>query len=88
MPRWGVGTTDTTKVSIEMRYMLADRIQAMLDDLRRLRARAIQRASPSDIGIFAVMVPLPRPEESEEEELYDLWSRVDFPWLFEEDASV
>ncbi|KAH8685201.1 hypothetical protein BGZ61DRAFT_479961 [Ilyonectria robusta] len=88
MPRWGVGTTDTTKVSIEMRYMLADRIQAMLDDLMRLRVRAIQRASPSDIGIFAIMVPLPRPEEHEEEELYDLWSRSDFPWLYGEDAIV
>lgn len=88
MTRWGVGTTDTTKVSIEMRYMLADRIQAMLDDLRTLRVRAIQRASPSDIGIFAARIPLPSPEENEVEELFDSCSRFDFPWLVEGDAYV
>ncbi|KPM37818.1 hypothetical protein AK830_g8727 [Neonectria ditissima] len=51
--RWGAKPTDTTKVSIEARYIVADRTLAVLGDLKKLRASATQRASAEDIGTFA-----------------------------------
>ncbi|KAK7426640.1 hypothetical protein QQZ08_006818 [Neonectria magnoliae] len=73
--RWGVKATDTAKVSIEARYIVADRTLAVLDDLKTLRVRAVQSASAEDVGIFAAFVPLPRPDGYEEMDLFDGFSR-------------
>ncbi|KAH7141258.1 hypothetical protein B0J13DRAFT_623634 [Dactylonectria estremocensis] len=71
MSRWGIRMTDTAKVSIEARYMLADRTRGMLDNLKALRTRALGHATLADIGAFAAIIPLPAQNLSEERDLFD-----------------
>ncbi|KAK7414354.1 hypothetical protein QQX98_006796 [Neonectria punicea] len=80
--RWGVKATDTAKVSIEARYIVADRTLAVLDELKTLRVRAVQSASAEDVGIFAAFVPLPRSDDYEEMDLSPTF-RISPGWYLE-----
>jgi hypothetical protein len=67
--RWDAKITHTAKISVEVRWILIDRVDAILNDLRNLRQRAIDYASPESVAILAAQIPLPNTTKEESEEL-------------------
>ncbi|GJN83000.1 hypothetical protein VFPFJ_01753 [Purpureocillium lilacinum] len=67
--RWGSKITDTAKISHKGRLLFLEKADALLYALQRLRQRAITYATPNDIGILATVIPLPKPAESELQDL-------------------
>ncbi|KAH7309607.1 hypothetical protein B0I35DRAFT_412507 [Stachybotrys elegans] len=68
---WGVRTGGTAKISAEVRWILADKVDAILHKLKYLRQRAVAYASPEAILLLAVETPLPNPSTKEMEDLKD-----------------
>ncbi|KAJ6441322.1 LipA and NB-ARC domain protein [Purpureocillium lavendulum] len=67
--RWGAKLTDTTKLSYKGRTLFLDKVENLLYTLQQLQQRAIACADHDDIAALAVVIPLPRPSESEIESL-------------------
>ncbi|KAI9155059.1 hypothetical protein HJFPF1_07624 [Paramyrothecium foliicola] len=67
--RWDAKITDTAKISVEVRWILIDRVDAILNDLKTLRQRAIGYASPESVAALATRISLPAPTKDEGEAL-------------------
>ncbi|KAG6012521.1 hypothetical protein E4U54_007491 [Claviceps lovelessii] len=72
---------NTSKVSEIHREIICSNLIRRYARLLKLRIRALQHATPNVVWFTALIIPLPTPSDTEQEELRDDVKREDFPWL-------